>query len=143
MSSEQDKKILLAVDGSNNLMRSTQEAVKIASMCDDCAVEIVYVADFSRAKKEMLNVQSKEELDLARREMLLPFEEQLEKKFIKHKLTILHGESGPVIADYANKGDFDLVVMGSRGRNPFQEMVLGSVSHKVAKRAKIPVMIVK
>lgn len=137
------KNILLAVDGSNNSMRSTQEAIKIASMCDDCTVEIVYVADFSKSRKEMLNVQSKEELDLARREMLLPFEALLEKMFIKHKLTILHGESGPVIADYANKGDFDLVVMGSRGRNPLQEMVLGSVSHKVVKRANVPVMIVK
>jgi nucleotide-binding universal stress UspA family protein len=35
------------------------------------------------------------------------------------------------------------VVIGSRGLNSFQEMVLGSVSQKVAKRVNAPVMIVK
>ncbi|MHC0551186.1 universal stress protein [Salinicoccus sp. CNSTN-B1] len=39
--------------------------------------------------------------------------------------------------------NYELVVIGSRGLSRFQEMVLGSVSHKVAKRAEIPVMIVK
>ncbi len=136
-------KILLAVDGSSHSMRSTQEAIKIASMCTDCIVEMVYVADFSKAKKEMLNAQSKEQLDLARREMLLPFEEQFEKKDIKHKKTILHGDPGPAIVEYTNKGNYDLVIMGSKGKNPLQEMVLGSTSHKVVKRANSPVLIVK
>jgi isocitrate dehydrogenase len=39
--------------------------------------------------------------------------------------------------------DFDLVVIGSRGLNTLQEMVLGSVSYKVAKRVKCPVLLVK
>lgn len=136
-------KILLTIDGSSHSMRSTQEALKIASMCSDCTVELVYVADFSKAKKEMLNMQSKEQLDLARREMFLPFEEQLKKKDIKHKKTILHGDPGPAIVEYANNGDYDLVIMGSKGKNALQEMVLGSVSHKVVKRANAPVLIVK
>ena len=39
--------------------------------------------------------------------------------------------------------DIDLVIAGSRGLNTLQEMVLGSVSHKIAKRVKCPVMIIK
>ena len=39
--------------------------------------------------------------------------------------------------------NFDLVIIGSRGLNSLQEMVLGSVSHKVVKRVKCPVHIVK
>ncbi|WP_337692580.1 universal stress protein [Companilactobacillus halodurans] len=35
------------------------------------------------------------------------------------------------------------MVLGTRGLNSLQEMVLGSVSHKVAKRSEIPVVIVK
>jgi hypothetical protein len=47
----------------------------------------------------------------------------------------LSGDPGPKIVDYANENQFDPVVIGSRGLNPLQEFVLGSVSHKVAKRA--------
>lgn len=35
------------------------------------------------------------------------------------------------------------VLVGSRGLNSVQEMVLGSVSHKIAKRVQCPVLIVK
>ena len=49
----------------------------------------------------------------------------------------------PAIVEYTNKNQFDVVVIGSRGLNALQEMVLGSVSHKIAKRANCPVLIVK
>jgi nucleotide-binding universal stress UspA family protein len=42
------------------------------------------------------------------------------------------------VVDYANSHNFDLVAAGSRGLNSLQEMVLGSVSHKIAKRVKAP-----
>ncbi|WP_370876089.1 universal stress protein [Evansella vedderi] len=41
------------------------------------------------------------------------------------------------------ENEFDLVVIGSRWLNKLREMVLGRVSHKVAKRVACPVMIVK
>ena len=56
---------------------------------------------------------------------------------------MLHGEPGPTIVEYANKQSCDMVVIGSRGLNKLQEMVLGSVSHKVAKRVNCPVLISK
>lgn len=45
--------------------------------------------------------------------------------------------------EFANKGDFDVAIVGSRGLNTLQAMVLGSVSHKIVKRVKAPVLIVK
>ncbi|WP_270908820.1 universal stress protein, partial [Staphylococcus saprophyticus] len=47
------------------------------------------------------------------------------------------------VVEVANSGDYQAVILGSRGLNSLQEMVLGSVSHKVAKRSEIPVIIVK
>ncbi|MGN7308692.1 universal stress protein, partial [Bacillus subtilis] len=49
----------------------------------------------------------------------------------------------PEIVKYANENKVDLIVLVSRCLNALQELVLGSVSHKVAKRAHCPVMIVK
>lgn len=136
-------KILLAVDGSDNSIRATKEAVKLASVNASCVVDVLYVADFAKAKQEVLHAQGKEELELARRRKLWPVEEQLKQHNLSYQVHILHGDPGPMIVEYANKEVFDLVVIGSRGLNTFQEMVLGSVSHKVVKRVKAPVLVVK
>lgn len=136
-------KILLAVDGSENSVRATKEAVKMVSMNASCVVDVLYVADFAKAKQEVLHTQGKEELELVRRRKLWPVEEQLKQQNLSYQVHILHGDPGPMIVEYANKEVFDLVVIGSRGLNTFQEMVLGSVSHKVVKRVKAPVLVVK
>lgn len=137
------KKILLAVDGSTHSVRAAKEAVKITSLCNDCTVEVVYVVDFSKAKDDVLHSQGTEELERSRRKKLQPIEEQLKSSHLAYQLKMLRGEPGPAIVDYANKELFDLVIIGSRGLNSLQEMVLGSVSHKVVKRVKCPVLIVK
>ncbi|CAN7687210.1 universal stress protein [Listeria innocua] len=137
------KKILLAVDGSENSMRATEEAVKIVSLIPDCKIEVVYVADFSKSKKEILHSQGKEDLEISRRKKLSPIEEIIKSKNVAYEIKILHGEPGPTIIEYANNENGDLVVIGSRGLNSLQEMVLGSVSHKVVKRVDCPVLIVK
>lgn len=133
--------ILLAVDGSENAVRAAKEAVKIAS--NDSLIEMVYVADFDKAKTEVLHAASSESLLLERKRKVAPIEEVLRAADKQFKLTILHGTPGPEIVKYANKNKVDIVVIGSRGLNGLQEMVLGSVSHKVMKRVQCPALIVK
>lgn len=137
------KRILLAVDGSEHALRATDEAIKIASLSNGCKIDVVLVAEFSKAKREVIHAAGKEELEMARRQKISPVTENLKQNEIAFTVEILHGEPGPTIVEYANKNDFDLLVIGSRGLNVFQEMVLGSVSHKVVKRANCPVMVVK
>ncbi|MFP3323036.1 universal stress protein [Planococcus maritimus] len=137
------KKILLAVDGSDHSVRAAKEAVKIAKGSDDSQVTIVFVADHDNAKNEVLHSGSSAELDFQRRKKLQPVEEAIASEKIKYRVEILHGTPGPTIVEFANKEEFDMLVIGSRGLNSLQEMVLGSVSHKVVKRANCPVLIVK
>lgn len=135
--------ILLAADGSEHSLRATEEAIKIASLVNDCKVEVVFVVDFSQSKKDVIHSQGIEALEISRRKKLLPIVEKLKENKISYEIKLLHGEPGPTIVEHANQSKFDLVVIGSRGLNALQEMVLGSVSHKVAKRVHCPVMIVK
>lgn len=137
------KNILLAFDGSEHSLRAIEEAIKIASLVKDSHIEIVFVAEFSKATKEVLHSEGREELEVSRRRKILPATEKLKSNNLSYEVNILHGEPGPTIVDYTNKEDFDLLVIGSRGLNTFQEMVLGSVSHKVVKRVNCPVLIVK
>lgn len=137
------QRILLAADGSKNSIRAAQEAAKIASLIPDSTVEILFVADLSKIKSEVLHSQNHEEIELKRHQKLLPIVEQLSSKNVKHETKIITGDPGPAIVEYANNEKVDLVIIGSRGLNALQEFVLGSVSHKVVKRVQCPVIVVK
>ncbi|WP_404328718.1 universal stress protein [Mesobacillus maritimus] len=137
------KKILVAIDGSKHSLRAAAEGAKMAALDKDSTVELIYVADFSKAKNEVLHSHGKEELEQERRSRLKPAEELMKANQVSYEVKILRGEPGPTIVEYANKEKFDLVVIGSRGLNALQEMVLGSVSHKVVKRVNCAVLIIK
>lgn len=134
--------IVLAADGSDNALRAAKHAVALAKLGTG-KIEVVYVADFKKAKYEVLHAESNEALDYERRQKVRPVEELLIAEAITYEVKILHGEPGPTIVEYVNKQEADLVIIGSRGLNSLQEMVLGSVSHKVVKRVKAPVLVVK
>ncbi|WP_078549119.1 universal stress protein [Litchfieldia alkalitelluris] len=136
-------KILLASDGSNHAVRAAEKAAYIASGTPNAVLEIVYVVDSTTSKTDVLHNGNTELIEQNRKQRLEKTEELLKAKNIDYKITLLHGDAGPSIVDYANDQDFNLVVLGSRGLNALQEMVLGSVSHKVAKRVNCPVLIVK
>lgn len=137
------KQIMLAVDGSDNSLRAAQHCAAIASLLTQCTIEVVYVADYAKAKSEVLHAGFGTELQQVRRKRLEPIEELLMKHKLSYNIHMLHGEPAPTVVEFANKQKMDLVVIGSRGLNSLQEMVLGSVSHKVVKRANCPVLVVK
>src|SRR5690625_159241 len=97
------KNILLAIDGSKNSIRAAKEAFKVAMIAEESHITVVLVAEFSKAKKEVIHARGKEELELARRKKLLPVIKKLEEKAISYQVQILHGEPGPTIIEYANK----------------------------------------
>lgn len=137
------KHILLASDGSKNAVRAAKEAVKIASKSDESIVDVVYVIDIDKSKYDVLHSNSKEEVDIERRKKNSEVIQYLNEAQVNYKTTILKGRPGPEIVKYANEQRVDIVVIGSRGLNALQEMVLGSVSHKVMKRVNCPALIVK
>jgi len=53
------------------------------------------------------------------------------------------GTAADVIADVADKGEFDLLIMGSHGHGAIASLVLGSVTTKVMAHCKLPVLIVR
>jgi len=137
------KKILLASDGSEHSLRAAEHAIVLAKYTEGSIIEIVFVIDSERAKSDVLNNWNKVDLGDKRKERIKSVEQKVKEAKVLYEIKILHGEPGPMIVDYANKNNMDVVVIGSRGLNALQELVLGSVSHKVAKRANCPVLIVK
>jgi nucleotide-binding universal stress UspA family protein len=137
------KKIYLATDGSEHSKRAAENAIHIAKCSSGSKMEIIYVVDPDRAKTETLsNWNSRDNKD-KRKKRVVEVEKMAQEAGIAYEIQILNGEPGPTIVEYANKNKADIVIIGSRGLNALQEFVLGSVSHKVAKRANCPVLIVK
>ena len=137
------QKILVAADGSDHSMRAAHEAVKMAKANPDASVTLLYVIDYEKARSEILHGQSSEEVHFERRKHLEPLEAVFQGAGVAFETKTLHGTPGPTIVKHANETGYDIVFIGSRGLNALQEMVLGSVSHKVAKRVQAPVIIVK
>ncbi|WP_077624907.1 universal stress protein [Sediminibacillus massiliensis] len=136
-------KILLASDGSEHSIRAAEKALSLAGANPNAIIDIVYVVDGSKSKSDVLHNWNSVDIDKKRKEKLLFTEQKIKHANVRYNTKILHGEPGPSIVKYANENHFDVCVIGSRGLNSLQEMVLGSVSHKVAKRVECPVMIVK
>jgi nucleotide-binding universal stress UspA family protein len=53
------------------------------------------------------------------------------------------GAAGSLISQAAEKGDFDLLVMGSHGHTALGNLVMGSVATQVLAHCKTPVLLVR
>jgi nucleotide-binding universal stress UspA family protein len=137
------KKIALATDGSEHSKRAAENAINIAKCTPNSKIEVLYVVDPDKVKSDVLSNWNSADIEDKRKSRLKDVERMAQQSGVLYEIKILHGEPGPVIVDYVNKNNFEIAIIGSRGLNTLQEFVLGSVSHKVAKRANCPVLIVK
>ena len=72
-----------------------------------------------------------------------PIRSFFDKQKIKAEFVAKVGPAADAIATLADKGGFDLVMMGSHGHGTIASMVLGSVTTKVMAQCKAPVLIVR
>lgn len=136
-------KIAVAIDGSDNAFRAVEHAILLVRHLPNAELEFIHVMDHNKMKDDHLLSQNPEGVTLKREQRIQPATKLAEKAGVEAKVTILKGSPKDEIIKYVNKGNVQHLVIGSRGLNTFQEMILGSVSHKVMKHANCPVTIVK
>ncbi|HJF33515.1 MAG TPA: universal stress protein [Sporosarcina psychrophila] len=136
-------RIAVAIDGSENALRAAKYAITLVQYLSETHLEVIYVSDYDKAKDERLLSQSPESLTLKREQKVHPVLKIAKDAGVKTKLITLKGNPSQEIIKYVNSEEIDQLVIGSRGLNTFQEMVLGSVSHKVMKHVDCPITIVK
>jgi nucleotide-binding universal stress UspA family protein len=59
------------------------------------------------------------------------------------RMLLQEGDAAQRIMETAIEIKCELLIIGSRGREGFKELLLGSVSHKVTNHASCPVLVVK
>ncbi|WP_181347973.1 universal stress protein [Thalassobacillus sp. CUG 92003] len=138
------KRILLATDGSEHSQRAIDETIKMVTPYkDQVTIDLVYAVDGETSKSDVLKYGDAQTATIKRKEKFLPTIQSIEAQEIDADIILLHGNPAETIIEYANEHDYDCVVVGSRGRNKFQTLILGSVSHKLVKYVQAPVIVVK
>jgi nucleotide-binding universal stress UspA family protein len=138
-------KLLVPVDGSENSLRALEESIFLSKKLD-AQITALHVME----KAPTVYIHPQKELEELLKNYRKESERILEKcqqlgknNRIELNMAVSEGDVASKIIQYAEKGRFDMVVMGHRGSGKFKEMVLGSVSEKVLHRTKCSVLIVR
>lgn len=72
-----------------------------------------------------------------------PIRTFLGKQGIQAQYVAKVGHAADVIAQTADKGGYELVVLGSHGQSSLMNLVMGSVATKVIAHCKVPVLLIR
>lgn len=129
--------VVVAVDGSDNSFRAAKEALKMNAM----KYTLLSVVSHEDSKDAVLHSEASSVEQ--RKALIQSIIDLYESNDITYEVRIEHGVPKDTIIQVGNTHEYDLLVIGTRGLNAFQEMMMGSVSHKVVKEVTIPVLVVK
>ncbi len=136
------KKILVPLDGSSNSFRGLDTAINMARQCH-ATITGLYVAGIVKPRiGEPVSALEKILLDHAQK-IMKKAKLKAAKKGILFFDMVSYGDEEKRIVDVAEKKNFDLIVIGSRGMGAAKEIFLGSTSNYVLHKSKKPVLIVK
>ncbi|HWR25977.1 MAG TPA: universal stress protein [Methanosarcina sp.] len=141
--------IMVATDGSEIARKAVDSAIKIAKL--------------NKAKLYAVNVSAPGETKVTQHD---PRDAEWEKHMEEHltkqgkeathyvettgkilnvvvEPVILKGNPASEIANFAEKNDVELIVMGTLGKSGVQRFLLGSVAENVIRHSKVPVLVVR
>ncbi len=144
--------MLVAIDGSEAAARALTYALSLAETCG-AEVQIVSVVPpveslmprFSLTAPPIHYSLFIDEIEKRLQTILSEALQaaQRQQPTLRVSTRLLRGRPADTIVQAARDGGFDLIVVGSRGLSGVDELVLGSVSDRVADHATCPVLIVK
>ncbi len=139
------KEVLLAVDNSEQSERAVEKAIELAQagVIENTTIFNVY----NTSDLDVTKLSYREKLDEKRAASLLilkAYEAEFIEKNIPCTIKRAGGDPASLILDVIdNEGEFDLIIMGSRKLNKFQELALGSVTDRVTRLVNLPVLVIK
>ena len=154
MESKLYKKIMVAIDGSENANKAAISGIEVARLSGAklYAVTVMptipHLSYFGVSIEPTENV-SPDEKDYHKhlvedgRKTLEIVNEIGVKAGVQMEKVLLEGHPGSEIIKFAEKNDIDLIVMGTLGRTGLDRVILGSVALDVARHARTRIMIVK
>ena len=140
------RKILIATDGSKAAEKAVDFGVQIAGL-SGAKVYAVYVIDttpyYSIPLDEVWSKEVYEQLETMGNEITSDVEKAAKAAGLEAESLVLKGDPAERIIKFAEEQSVDMIVVGSHGIGGFERLVIGSVSEKVVRHAKVPVLVVR
>lgn len=137
--------VLIPVDDSEQSRRAVEKAATLVQ--EGVVGKITLFNVYNTGDVDITKLRNQERLDELRSEslrILNMYEDLLKEQGIECTLKRAGGDPASLVIDLVeNNQHFDLIIMGSRRINKFQELVFGSVSDKVTRLSNVPVLIIK
>ncbi len=131
-------KVVIGIDGSAGSDRALDWCVRAFS---DTETEILLVS--CRVAREQLGDAAERELVQMAEHHLKVAGAKLEAAGLAFRHQLVSGDARSVLLDVARTEDAELIVVGSRGRSPLTQLVLGSVASYLTHHSPYPVTIVR
>ena len=141
-------KILVAVDGSNFALHAVTYAANLVAQLQpgNHSITLLSVHDDTGLGHAKAFVGKEAVADYLREicdKELAPARKLLEAAGVRHDMVERTGHVAKEILDCAYTGQFDLLVMGAKGRGAITDLLIGSVAQRVMSAARLPVLLVK
>ena len=149
------KKILVGIDGSEKANEALDKAIEIAEGMGS-EIEMINVIEpltfpagmypaASAPPSPTWVTQYYDEYHNEHKKMLDETYEKVKDEHPNLKITkkVVEGLPATEIVKAAEKGGFDLIVVGARGLGFVEELILGSTSSIIVDKSTVPVLVVK
>lgn len=140
-------KVLVCTDGSEQSLKALRKAANIVADIRDAQVTVLHVEETISSPYEIPRFKDApditKKLEEEQKKVLAQAAKIFEEKNIEPEMVMKEGHPASVIVETASEGNYDLVVLGSRGLGGLKKLFLGSVSNAVAQETDVSVLIVK
>jgi nucleotide-binding universal stress UspA family protein len=143
-------KVLLAVDGSTSSDRAASLVANLAWPMGS-TIEVVTVYPGTAAMFEMPGVvltadviqETEDAMEAEARRIVIKVARRIAAPDLTVETQVLRGRAATAVLDQASEFKADLIVVGNRGRGPFESAVLGSVSAEVVDHSQVSVLVAR
>lgn len=133
------ERILLPVGGSEHAAEIVHHAAELAQWID-ATIEVLFVADTTQDSVTVVDGTVVDALEQEGETIVADVAETLETLGVEHGTDVVQGNPAPTIVDYAERYDYDLIVLPTHGRTGISRYLLGSVTEKVVRLSDVPVL---
>ena len=135
--------ILVAVDGSKHSDVAFDAGMDIAQKYGS-QVFVLHVFQGGTGSGTLVSPGFEDDMRSIGQQVLDSYEAKVKERRLQNVSMLLQmGDAAQRIMETTNEIKCGLLILGSRGRGGFKELLLGSVSHKVTNHADCPVLIAK
>lgn len=140
------RQVIIATDGSETANEAADFGIEMIG-CSGAKVYAIYVIDTTPYRSVPLDKiwsdKVLEEFEKEGQEATSYIEKIGKEAGVEVESRVLKGHPAEKIVTFSEDNNIDMIIMGSLGKSGYERVLLGSVSEKVIRHAKIPVLVVR